>query len=65
MTYMISDGKRLNAVLSHPDANDTSNLSQEELTREMESYFHNWDPTYDHRFGGPRPLSDRTYGLTQ
>ncbi|KAE8380191.1 hypothetical protein BDV26DRAFT_145222 [Aspergillus bertholletiae] len=44
MTYMISNGTRLNLVLSHPDASDTSNMSQEELTQEMLSYFHNWDP---------------------
>ncbi|KAE8154365.1 hypothetical protein BDV25DRAFT_136061 [Aspergillus avenaceus] len=44
MTYMISNKTRLNLVLSHPDASDTSNMSQEELTQEMLSYFHNWDP---------------------
>ncbi|RAQ74926.1 monooxygenase [Aspergillus flavus] len=44
MAYMISNGTRLNLVLSHPDASDTSNMSQEELTQEMLSYFHDWDP---------------------
>lgn len=46
MTYMISSGKRLNLVLSHPDASDTSTMSQEELTQEMLSYFDGWDPAY-------------------
>lgn len=48
MAYMISNGTRLNLVLSHPDASDTSNMSQEELTQEMMSYFHDWDPMYDY-----------------
>lgn len=46
MTYMISSGRRLNLVLSHPDASDTSNMSQEGLTQEMLSYFDGWDPAY-------------------
>ncbi|KAJ5218109.1 monooxygenase [Penicillium cinerascens] len=44
MAYMICNGSRLNLVLSHPDERDTSNMSQEELTQEMLSYFYGWDP---------------------
>ncbi|GAB1193460.1 hypothetical protein APSETT444_002676 [Aspergillus pseudonomiae] len=58
MTYMISNGTRLNLVLSHPDASDTSNMSQEELTQEMLSYFHNWDPMYDYAMPEKQHLID-------
>lgn len=46
MTYMICNGQKLNLVLSHPDKSDTSKMSQEEMRKEMESYFGNWDPVY-------------------
>jgi salicylate hydroxylase len=46
MAYMIRNGNQLNLVLSHPDMSDTSNMSQEELTQEMLSYFSDWDPEY-------------------